>query len=230
MDKPGQLGLSAVEAEPLHEKVYQEITRALISGQFEPGQKLTSRKLAKALGTSDMPVRSALQRLQALRALRQLPSGIAEVPVMTREHFRQLMDARTVVEGGATLRAAARINGNNMRAVRRLAGELDAAAEAGEIAAYLSANYSFKFAIYRHCDNEAMIFLIETLWMQVGPFLRRFAEGFDGQLAGILAIDYHGQALEALEAGDGQRAADAIVRDIEEGASYLLANARFADS
>lgn len=230
MDNHGQLGLSAIDAEPLHEKVYREITRALISGKFEPGQKLTSRKLARELGTSDMPVRSALLRLQALRALRQLPSGIAEVPLMTRDTFRQLMDARTVVEGGATLRAAARVNGNNMRAIRRLAGELDAAAEAGDIGAYLSANYNFKFAIYRHCDNDAMIFLIETLWMQVGPFLRRFAEGFDGQLSGILAIDYHDDALAALETGDGPAAAAAIVRDIEAGAIYLLENARFADS
>ncbi|MFB9983646.1 GntR family transcriptional regulator [Mesorhizobium kowhaii] len=64
-----QFGLTAVDTVPLHEKVYLELVRALMSGQFLPGQKLTSRKLAKELGTSDMPVRSAFMRLQALRAL-----------------------------------------------------------------------------------------------------------------------------------------------------------------
>lgn len=227
MEKRPQFGLAALETEPLHEKVYREIVRALISGQFEPGQKLTSRKLAKELGTSDMPVRSALLRLQALHALNALPNGSLEVPVMTVEAFSQLMDARTLLEGGATARATGLLNGNNLRMVRRLSTELTEAARAGEIGRYLAANYDFKFSIYRHCGNDALLFLIETLWMQVGPFLRRFAEGFDGDLAGILAIDYHEDALAALEAGDAAAASAAIIRDIQAGATYLLANARF---
>lgn len=42
------------------------LSRDVVSGQFEAGQKLTSHKLTKWLGTSDMPVRSALLRVQAL--------------------------------------------------------------------------------------------------------------------------------------------------------------------
>ncbi|WP_312359993.1 GntR family transcriptional regulator [Ensifer sp.] len=229
VEKRTQFGLASVETEPLHEKVYREIARALISGQFEPGQKLTSRKLAKELGTSDMPVRSALLRLQALHALNALPNGSLEVPVMTVEAFSQLTDARKLLEGGATARASALLNGNNLRTVRRLSNELTEAARKGDIGQYLAANYDFKFSIYRHCGNEALIFLIETLWMQVGPFLRRFAEGFDGDLSGILAIDYHEDALAALEAGNADAASAAIIKDIEAGAVYLLANARFGD-
>lgn len=229
LEKRAQFGLAAMETEPLHEKVYREIVRALISGQFEPGQKLTSRKLAKELGTSDMPVRSALLRLQALQALKLLPNGSLEVPVMTVDAFNQLTDARTLVEGGATARATVLLNGNYLRVIRRLSAELTEAARAGEIGRYLAANYDFKFSIYRHCGNDALIFLIETLWMQVGPFLRRFAGGFDGNLSGILAIDYHEEALAALEAGDPAAASAAIVKDIQAGADYLLANARFGD-
>jgi DNA-binding GntR family transcriptional regulator len=229
MEKRVTFGLAAVETEPLHEKVYREIVRALISGQFEPGQKLTSRKLAKELGTSDMPVRSALLRLQALHALNALPNGSLEVPVMTSAAFSQLMDARALVEGGATARATSLLNGNNLRTVRRLSLELTEAARAGEIGRYLAANYDFKFSIYRHCGNDALIFLIETLWMQVGPFLRRFADMFDGELSGILAIDYHEEALAALDAGDADAASAAIVRDIQAGHAYLLAHARFSD-
>ncbi|RUW66422.1 GntR family transcriptional regulator, partial [Mesorhizobium sp. M2A.F.Ca.ET.067.02.1.1] len=65
MADKSRIGLTAVDTVPLHEKVYLELVRALMSGQLQPGQKLTSRKLAKELGTSDMPVRSAFTRLQA---------------------------------------------------------------------------------------------------------------------------------------------------------------------
>lgn len=229
MAKKAEFGLNAIESEPLHEKVYREIVRALVSGQFEPGRKLTSRKLAKELGTSDMPVRSALLRLQALRALDPLPNGSLEVPLMTYKAFADLMDARTLVEGGATERAARLINGNNLRTIRKLCQELTQAARDRDINRYLAANYDFKFSIYRHCSNPAIVFLIETLWMQAGPFLRSYAEGFDKDLSGILEIDFHEEALEALEKGEAEKAGAAIAKDIREGARYLLANARFRD-
>ena len=61
--------LNGAADEPLHENVYQEIRRNLIAGQFQPGEAVTLRGLAAKLGTSAMPVREALRRLVAERAL-----------------------------------------------------------------------------------------------------------------------------------------------------------------
>ena len=224
-----QFGLSAIDSVPLHEKVYLELVRALMSGQFTPGQKLTSRRLAKELGTSDMPVRSAFMRLQALRALSPMPNGSVEVPAISAEGFSQLTAVRTILEGSATELAVKLINGNNLRAIRRHGAELTLAARKGDIDDYLRKNYDFKFSIYRHCGNEQMIFLIETVWMQVGPFLRNLTAGFEN-LASILDIDYHEEALAAIEAQDGERARAAIVSDIVEGAAHLLRHVSFTET
>ena len=229
MADKAQFGLTAVDTVPLHEKVYLELVRALMSGQFEPGQKLTSRKLAKELGTSDMPVRSAFMRLQALRALSPMPNGSVEVPLISAERFSQLTDVRTILEGSATELAVKLINGNNLRAIRRHCGQLTMAARNGDIGDYLRKNYDFKFSIYRHCGNEQMIFLIETVWMQVGPFLRNLSAGFEDGLSSILDIDYHEEALAAIEAQDAERARAAIVSDITEGADHLLRHVKFPE-
>ena len=201
-----------------------------MSGQLQPGQKLTSRKLAKEFGTSDMPVRSAFMRLQALRALSPMPNGSVEVPLISADRFQQLTAVRTVLEGTATELATKLINGNNLRAIRRHCAELTEAARGGGIENYLRKNYDFKFSIYRHCGNEQMIFLIETVWMQVGPFLRNLYIGFEDDLAGILGIDYHEEALAAIEAQDGERARAAIVSDIVEGAAHLLRHVSFTET
>ncbi|RRH91176.1 GntR family transcriptional regulator [Mesorhizobium tamadayense] len=224
-----QFGLTALDTVPLHEKVYLELVRALMSGQLQPGQKLTSRKLAKELGTSDMPVRSAFMRLQALRALSPMPNGSVEVPMISADRFQQLTDVRTVLEGTATELATSLINGNNLRAIRRHCAELTQAARSGDIDDYLRKNHDFKFSIYRHCGNEQMIFLIETVWMQVGPFLRNLRIGFEDDLAGILEIDYHEEVVAAIEAQDGERARAAIVRDIDEGAAHILKQIKFPE-
>ncbi|RWL78551.1 MAG: GntR family transcriptional regulator [Mesorhizobium sp.] len=229
MADKSRIGLTAVDTVPLHEKVYLELVRALMSGQLQPGQKLTSRKLAKELGTSDMPVRSAFTRLQALRALSPMPNGSVEVPLISADRFQQLTAVRTILEGTATELATKRINGNNLRAIRRHSSELTQAARSGDIDDYLRKNHDFKFGVYRHCGNEQMIFLIETVWMQVGPFLRNLHIGFEDDLAGILGIDYHEEVVAAIEAGDGERARRAIVRDIEEGATHILDQVKFPE-
>ena len=52
------IGLDTIDTVPLYELVYERLNKALMAGQIRPGEKLTSRKLARELGTSDMPVRA----------------------------------------------------------------------------------------------------------------------------------------------------------------------------
>ncbi len=66
--------------ETRREQVYREVRRALMGGSFEPGQKITVTSLAIALGVSAMPVREALRRLAAERALEMQPNRSVRVP------------------------------------------------------------------------------------------------------------------------------------------------------
>ncbi|WP_339437649.1 GntR family transcriptional regulator [Pseudomonas sp. EL_65y_Pfl1_R32] len=227
MKEPNTLGLEMIEATPLHEIVYQRLTRALMAGQIRPGQKLTSRKIARELGTSDMPVRAALMKLQSLRALAQLPNGSMTLPVMTRQSFSDLMNTRQICEGAATEQATQHLSAAELKSIKKGAMALTQAARNRDIDDYLLRNYEFKFLIYRASHSESLIFLIETLWLQVGPFLREFGSHFDGDLGQILQIDFHEEAVDALERGDALAAAAAIRRDIAEGAAFLLENGQF---
>ncbi|MGL1921366.1 MAG: GntR family transcriptional regulator [Hyphomicrobiales bacterium] len=219
--------LPTVEVTTLHEKVYQVLLKSLVSGQFKPGQKLTSRTIAKELGTSDMPVRYALARFQALKALQPLANGVMQVPIMNKPHFKQLMQTRLLIETQATELAAERLNGNHMRTISFLSSELTKAAQVGDIDTYLQKNYEFKFSIYNHCGNEPLLFLIETIWMQAGPFLRNLATYSGGYLHDILEIDFHEEIVTALKKKDHKTASDAIKRDIFEGGEFLLNNVKF---
>ena len=102
--------ITAIEAPvPMHEQVYQQIVHALMAGHFEPGQKLTYRKVAEQFGTSPMPVRTAFQRLQAVRALNLLPNGSVEVPLLSVAAFNSLTEARIAIvrQLSSTLTSAA---------------------------------------------------------------------------------------------------------------------------
>lgn len=221
------IGLAPVETQRLHEVVYEKLRHALMSGQIASGRKLTSRKLAQELGTSDMPVRSALLRLQALRALDQLGNGSMVLPAMTRDRFADLMTTRLICEPAAARVAANGLDRAGLRQLRQSAFALTAAAEDQDIDAYLLHNHEFKFGIYAACGSPSLLFLIETLWLQVGPFLRQFSGQFGNDLRGILELDYHDEIVKRLEDKDGEGAAELLQRDIAEGYKFLMQNGQF---
>lgn len=227
MTQPPLIGLGPIQTQPLHEVVYERLRHALMSGQIAPGRKLTSRKLAKELGTSDMPVRSALLRLQALQALHQLDNGSMILPAMTRERFSDLMTTRLICEPTAARRAASRMTPAALLNLRQVALALTSAAQDQDIDAYLLHNHDFKFGLYAACGSPSLLFLIETLWLQVGPFLRQFSGQFDNDLRGILELDYHDEIVERLNAKDSNGVAELLERDIRDGYSFLMEHGQF---
>jgi DNA-binding GntR family transcriptional regulator len=201
-----------------------------MAGHFEPGQKLTYRKVAEQFGTSPMPVRTAFQRLQAVRALNLLPNGSVEVPLLTVAAFNSLTEARIAIEGTAAELATPRLNGNSLRTVRHHCKARTEAAKAGDIDRYLEANFDFKFAIYQHCGNEYLLYIIEILWLQAGPFLRKLVEGTTFTPIEALDVDFHERIMDALEAKDAERARAAVAYDIREAGQFMLRHAKFMAS
>src|ERR1022692_5321497 len=67
--------LKKISWEPLHEIAYRELRRAIMSARYAPGETLTVRATASALGVSPMPVRAAFSRLIAERAVEALGNG-----------------------------------------------------------------------------------------------------------------------------------------------------------
>jgi DNA-binding GntR family transcriptional regulator len=224
-DKAAVQPLKQIRFARKHEIVYKELKLAVMTGQFEPGRRLKLRELAAALGTSAMPVRDSLKRLVAEQALEQTDAGQVSIPFITRQLFQELMEARALNEGEAAARAALRMPESELSRLNRLAQELNAATHSGDILRYLRLNQSMKFGIYSHCGSSVLIGLIETLWLRAGPFLRHLSR----DLEGLIAINYHADALAAIAAGDAEESRRAIMRDILSGMEFLLAHARFCD-
>src|ERR1700724_3901488 len=114
------LGLARIAREPVQDRVYSVLRDQLMRGGFEPGQKLKIADLATALGTSAMPVREALNRLAAERAIESMPNRSVRVPALSRESLRDLMEARFAVEGLAVARVASNMTVETLASLRQL--------------------------------------------------------------------------------------------------------------
>lgn len=202
-------------APAMHDRVYAALRDALITGRIPPGRGVSLRSLAVELGVSPMPVRDAVRRLVAERALAINPDNKRlSAPSLTAARLEQLAQARGWVEPELAARAAPLADTDLIRALEAADAEIDAAIAVGDVDRYMAANHAFHFLIYRRSGAEVLLSLADSLWLQIGPFMR-VVFGRMGTTG--LDVDHHSQAIAALDARDAVAAHRAIAADLAIG-------------
>lgn len=203
--------------ETMHEKVYRALRERLIGGRVVPGRAVTLRGLASELGVSPMPVREAVNRLVAERALTMTPNRRISVPEMTHERFEELVTARERLEPAAARRALPFLGRSDVNRLRKIDDDLEGHLKTGNVEGYVAANHAFHFIIYSAAPSDILVPVIESLWMQSGPFMRLVY----GRVGTSWLEDFHEQAMDAILARDGDALADAIRKDILDGMQHI---------
>ena len=208
--------LAPVGRETVNARVFGELRRSLIHGVFDAGEVLRIVDLAEALQTSTMPVREALARLVSEQALEALPSRSVRVPLITRERLDDLARARRLVEGELAARAMANLSNADFATLRALTAACEAAfagtaRDKAQVTSEL--NHAFHFRIYHAAGSAVLIPVVESLWLQSGPYVRAAAriheeDGHQG------AVHHHWALIEALERRDAAAAVAALGADI----------------
>jgi DNA-binding GntR family transcriptional regulator len=208
--------LSPILRETLHDQVYAELRRSLIHGVFATGEPLRIQDLAKKLQTSTMPVREALARLVSEQALEALPNRSVRVPVITRERLDDLARARTLIEGQIVVLALPNLGAADFKRLRQLAGECEAAFRSEDCdRARLTSelNHGFHYYIYRAARSSVLIPIIESLWLQSGPYVQAAAVLHQEQ-RDLPGAHHHWALIEAMERGDEIGTIKALTDDI----------------
>ncbi len=226
--------LTPVDRGTIQERVYEKLRNALAKGHFGPGDTVTLRALAKAFGTSAMPVREALRQLVAEQALVVRPNRSIIVPLLSAERLDEIREIRVALEGMLAERAADRISEDDIKRLLALHEDMCGAVAAGEIKRYLALNQEFHFLIYSAAGLPTALRLVENMWLQVGPVMnfllikeaRARAADPDKNMAPVFEENHLG-AVEALKRRDGTAARRAIANDINDAADYLLSLRHF---
>ena len=207
----------------LHDEIYASIRRALITGELVPGQAFSMRALADQFGTSLIPVRDALKRLVAERGLAMLPNRTVCVPRMARARFQELLQVRLSLEPSLARRATELLSLDEITTIANANDRMVAALDAADMRTYLGANYNFHFTLYGAARSTVTLPIVESLWMQIGPFFNALF-----QTCGTANVrDNHAAVLKCLRRRDAVGAAGAIAKDLADSADFILASADF---
>src|SRR3546814_1179998 len=119
-----------VALEPLvhtsvNEAVYRQLRDHLMRGDYAAGDILGIQELADAFGTSAMPVREALRRLAAQRAVEPMKSRSMQVPLMSNERLDDIKRTSRLIEGTAPAWAVDHITPAELNMFQTLPDQLD---------------------------------------------------------------------------------------------------------
>lgn len=132
---------------------YATLRERILTGAYAPGQRLVLSSLASELGTSSVPVREALRRLEAEGWLTFRPNVGAEIRPVNPMDWVAMMEVLALLEGRATARAAAHLTGDDLRRARALNQAAREAVERMDPVAASQCNRDVHRVISAACPN-----------------------------------------------------------------------------
>ncbi|MGC4961165.1 GntR family transcriptional regulator [Gordonia sp. DT218] len=204
------------------ERVYREVKGKILTNEIVGGELISEGDVASRCAVSRTPVREAFLRLEAEGWMRLYPKrGALVVPIGDRE-ARDVVEARTLLEGHA-VRSVVGDHAVRGALAGRLAENLIAhrAADPADIAEFSRLDAEFHQLIVTAGDNP----LLADFFVSLGERHRRMTTASvhrDTAVAARILSD-HGELLAAIEAGDADvfgtalRAHLAGVHDIRPG-------------
>lgn len=209
---------AAKRIDTLSHQTYMQLRRALMTGNLSPGERLTVRGVADTFGVSLSPAREALGRLVAERALILEQNRSISVPALTQQEYRDLVGIRLLLEGHAAEKAAENATPEFIEKLEETHARMAKLIREQPGKKALQVNEDFHFLIYRQSNIPALVSIIETLWLQIGPMFNLLTPEYQRSARGLAN---HAAAIEAAKKADGKALRQAIEKDLHDGSKAM---------
>ena len=201
----------------VNEWVYQTLRKSIMCGEICPGSALTIRGVAEKLDVSPMPVREALRKLASEAAVEIKDNRRISVPLISPDKFKALFSLRILLETHAAENALPYFSDEKISELETLDKAVDDAYASSDIIAGSLSNQAFHRFIYEQDPNQVSLPMIESVWLQLGPFVRMGLS----RLERYYDFDRHQEAIEAIRQQDAFALRRAIESDIRDGLSMI---------
>lgn len=203
----------------LREQIKDLLLARILSGFYQPGERLVEMQIAQELGTSQTPVRESLRDLESLRFVESEPFRGTRVRAITEEELVEIYPVRAALEEVAARSAAVRLHGQ----VEALQAELDAmlrAADAGDLHEQVLHDVEFHRLIVEASGNRILVDVWKSLRIEARTMITALKTHMDQhELA-----EMHRPVLEALAERNPEKSGKALRRHVEIFGERLAAS------
>ncbi|TCB96851.1 GntR family transcriptional regulator [Micromonospora zingiberis] len=191
-----------LESVSLVDLAVSRLTREILSGRSDPGERLVEEQLTRRLGISRAPLREALRLLAQRGLVEHIPRRGVRVATLSDRDVRELYELRDVLERFA-VRSAVPVRGErDLAGLRAALDQMREATRAGDRLAVAEAHRAFHVALVALAGNRQLSTVYDSILVKLQLYmainLRREAEAaqpLDG-------VQRHERLFEAVAGGD----------------------------
>ena len=148
-------------SDTIYRRVIDSLRIAIVVGEFEPGQRLKMSDLINRFGTSQMPIREALQQLQGEGLITIIPHRGAQVRSIDRHFFSNIYDLRIAIESFLIRKVCEQETIDWVDDLKKAQDIYDGLIEKGDIPELIEANHRFHRVHNRIANNEEALDALE---------------------------------------------------------------------
>ena len=200
----------------ISQQVATHLRELIVEGRLDAGQRINEVELASELEVSRTPVREALSRLASEGLVTSRPRRGFFVQDPDLEEVEQLYGIRAILDPAA-LKLGGLPARDQVARLRALNAELREATDDPDRAVDLDDRWHLE--LLDHCPNRILLDLIRQFMQRTRPLELAYMRSRETLEA---VGDEHGEILDAVEAGDLDRAVGALRSNMESGLSPIL--------
>jgi DNA-binding GntR family transcriptional regulator len=200
--KPGPRGQQVIEA----------VRTAIISGRFEPGDRLIESALSAEFGTSRGPVREALRQLENEGLVMSFPyRGAVVLGVSDEEVQEVLIPIRLTLERYSFVLAIATMTDDDFAELGKQIWLMEQAGKANDLIKLVEADLGFHEIVISASGQLHTMQIWRTIW----PRIRAYFYRYERYRSFEQTVEEHRMLLDALQTRDPEIVLEQLERHID---------------
>ena len=148
------------------QKLIERLENMILTGVFQPRERLVELSLAKELEVSRFWVRDAFKILETKGLIEVIPYKGAMVCDVDEAEIENIFEVRAELDSLATRKAAKNAEKSDIKYLKQMAKKFEESVKSGDLGEMISANEDFHNYIYELSQNPTLIQVIQQLKAQ----------------------------------------------------------------
>lgn len=203
----------------VREQALENLRAAIVSGFYQPGDRLIERELCEMIGVSRTSIREVLRQLEAERLIKVEPRKGPTVASISLNEARDIYEARKLLEGSVAKSFVENATAPQVRKLRKAAEDFETAAGRNDLAKMVKVMSRFYDVLLTGAGSTVFRDLLTSLHARIS-FLRGTSMSQAGRVKHSIREIY--EIVDAIERKDAAGAEDAATRHVENAANAAL--------
>lgn len=200
------------------DQIFDELEKAILTGEYERGDILTEIKLSEKMGVSRTPIREALRRLDQERIIEITAKGAKVIGINDRD-IADIYDIRLRIEGMASFLAAQRRSEEDMQRLKRILDLQEFYTKKEDADQIKNYDSEFHLALYQISQCPTLLDTLEPLHRKVIKF-RKVSVAHPGRA--LKSFAEHKAIYDAIAEGDAINAEKLTCEHIANARKSIL--------